>query len=120
MRNGLSQCHTLQRQFACGLPKRNGGFSTTCRRQMMRQHLGLGDLDAREALLDHPGDLGVQLLPTPLEQRVIRRVLHQRMLEGVDSIRRRAAAEGQSRLAQPCQRLVQLGLRIGATASIIS
>ena len=39
-------------------------------REVMRQHLGLGGLDVREALLDHAGDLGVQLLPAALEQRV--------------------------------------------------
>ena len=39
---------------------------------MVRQHLGLGRLDLREACLDHAGDLGMQLLSTALEQRVIR------------------------------------------------
>jgi len=60
---------------------------------MVRQHLGFGGRDVRKTLLDHPRDLGVQLLSAALEQRVVSRILHQRMLEAVDGIGRRAAAE---------------------------
>jgi hypothetical protein len=100
----------LQRQLARRLPKRNGGFGKACFGEVMRQHLGFGGLDVREALLDHAGDLAVQLSAPALEQRVVSRVLHQRVLKGVEGIRRRAATEGQSRLAQPCQRVIELGL----------
>ena len=65
--------------------------------EVMRQHLGFGGLNVREPLLDHAGDLGVQLLSTALEQRVVSRVLHQRVLERVDGIGGRAATEGQTR-----------------------
>ena len=92
--------HALQRQLAGGLPKWNGGFDKARFREVMGQHLGFGGLDVREPPLDHARDLGVQLLSAALEQRVVGRVLHQRVLEGVDRIRRRAATEGQSRLDQ--------------------
>ena len=61
MGDGLGQGHALQRQLAGGLPERNGGFGKARGGEVMRQHLGLGRLDVREALLDRAGDLGVQL-----------------------------------------------------------
>ena len=111
MGNGLGQRHTLRRQLPGGLPERNGGIGKACSRQVMGQHLGFGSLDVRETGLDHAGDLGMQLLSTNLEQRVVSRVLHQRVLEGVDSIRRRASTEGQSRCTQLHQGVVELSLR---------
>ena len=68
MGDGIGQGHALQGQLASGLPERNSRFGTARFRQMMRQHLGFSGLDAREALLDHPRDLGVQLLAAALEQ----------------------------------------------------
>ena len=100
--------HALQRQLASLLPERNGGFGEARRGEVMGQHLGLGVLDVREALLDHPRDLAVQLLSSALEQRVVGRVLHQRVLEGVGGIGRRAAAERQPRLGQLRECVVEL------------
>ena len=114
MGDGLRQSHALQRQLASGLPERNGGFGKARGGEVMRQHLGFGGLDVREALLDHAGDLAVQLLSAALEQQVVSRVLHQRVLEGVDGIGRRATTEGQSRLAQSRQGVVELGLQASA------
>ena len=62
MGDGLGQRHALQRQLAGGLPQRNGSFGKARCREVMRQHLGFGGLDVREALLDHTRDLAVQLL----------------------------------------------------------
>ena len=90
------------------LPERNGRFSQARSSEVMRQHLGLGVLDVREALLDHPRDLAVQLLSSALEQRVVGRVLHQGVLEGVGRLRRRAAAKRQPRLGEPLERVVEL------------
>ena len=103
--------HALQRQLTGGLPERNGGLNKARGREVMRQHLGFGGLDVREARLDHAGDLTVQLLPAALEQRVVGRVLYQRVLEGVNRIRRRAATEGQSGRGQLRESVVELGLR---------
>jgi hypothetical protein len=111
MGSGLGKGHALQRQLARGLPKPNGGFGKARSGEMMGQDLRLGGPDVREALLDHAGDLAVQRLPAALQQRVIGGVLHQRVLEGVDSIRRRASTEGQSRCAQLHQGVVELSLR---------
>src|SRR3954469_10063170 len=90
----------LQRQASGGLPERNRGLNKARFGKMMREHLGFGAFDVREALIDHTRDLRVQLLSAALEQRLIRRVLHQRMLEAVDRIWRGAAAKGQPRLTQ--------------------
>jgi hypothetical protein len=95
MRDGLGKCHALQPHLAGGQPKRNGSFSKPRSREVVSQHFGFGSFDFREALFDHLCDLAVQLLSTAFEQRVISRVLHQCMLEGVDRIGRRATAEGQ-------------------------
>ena len=100
MGDGLSQRHSLHRHLAGALPERNGVIDKPRRRQVMRQHLWFGDLGVWEPGLDQAGDLGMQLLSAALQQRLVRRVLHQRVLEGVDRIRRRAAPEGKSRLGQ--------------------
>ena len=58
-----------------------------------RDHLGLGR-DARgEALFQHLGDARVQLLARALEQRLVRRLLDQGVLEGVRGRGRLAARE---------------------------
>ena len=51
--------------------------------------------DVGEALLEHPRDTSMQLLALGLEERLVRRVLDQRVLERVDGLGRRAAAEDQ-------------------------
>ncbi len=71
--------------IASGLPERIGCCDKARFRQVMREHLGFGGLDVRKT--PHAGDLAVQLLPPALEQRVENRVLHQRVLEGVDGAR---------------------------------
>ena len=58
---------------------------------MPRDHLGLGRDALGEAFFQHLGDARVELLARALEQRLVRRVLDQRVLEGVGRRRRRAA-----------------------------
>ena len=72
--------------IASGLPERIDCCDKARFRQVMREHLGFGGLDVR-SVPPHAGDLAVQLLPPALEQRVENRVLHQRVLEGVDGAR---------------------------------
>jgi hypothetical protein len=76
---------------------------------VVRQKLGLGRRDVRETLLDGPGDLGVQLLPSRSEQRIVGGVPHQRVLEGVYRIGRRALLERQPRVGELRERLVKIG-----------
>jgi hypothetical protein len=59
MGNGLRSRHALDREIASRLPQRNRAFTKARFRKVMGQHFGLGGLDVREALLDHPCDLGV-------------------------------------------------------------
>ena len=56
-----------------------------------RDHLGRGRDALGEAFFQHLGDARVELLARALEQRLVRRVLDQRVLEGVGRRRRRAA-----------------------------
>ena len=42
------------------------------------------------------GDLRMQLLPSTAQQAAVRRVLHERMLETIDGLRRQAALENSS------------------------
>ena len=63
--------------------------------KMVGKQLGTRLRKVGEPLFEHLGDAGVQLLALALEQRLVRHVLHQGMLEGVGGIGRRAAAEDQ-------------------------
>ena len=72
-----------------------------------RDHLGLGRDALGEALLQHLGDARVELLARALEQRLVRRLLHQRVLEGVRRLGRLAALEEDLRVDQPREPLAQ-------------
>lgn len=56
------------------------------------------------------GDLRVQLLASAAQQAAVRRLLHQRVLEGVDRVWRRAALEHQLGSDQPSETGLQLVL----------
>ena len=62
---------------------------------MARHQFRLGLADIGRPLFKHLGDPGVALLARRLEQRLVGRVLDQRVLEGVGGVGRRAAAEDQ-------------------------
>src|SRR5579872_2011067 len=61
--------------------------------EMARDQLWLGFAKSREPRLDRCGDLGVQLLPAPLQQAFVRGVTHQRVFEDVSGGRRNALAK---------------------------
>ena len=109
-RDGLGEGHALERRGARLLPERDCFWQQVRLGVVVRQQVGLGRFSVRQTFLDDPGDLAVQLLPAPSKQRVVGGVLHQRVLEGVKRIGRRALLERQPRLGQLGQRLVQLRL----------
>jgi hypothetical protein len=65
--------------------------------------------DVRELLLQHVRHAGVQLLAPALEQAGVGGLLHQRVLEHIDRLRRQAAAEDQPRADEPIERQGQPG-----------
>jgi len=60
---------------------------------MLREELGLGVHDLGGMRLERFRDLRMQLLPGTAQQTAVRRVLHQRVLEGIDRVGRHAALE---------------------------
>ena len=83
---------------------------------MPREHLGLGLGTLRETRLQCRADARVELLARSLQQRLVRRVLDQRVLEHERGVRRLAAHEQDARVDQPRQvppqrRVVPIGDR---------
>ena len=105
----LGERHMPERQAARLLPQRDRLVGQFRLGVVVRQQFGLGRLNVRETLLDHSGDLAVQFLPAPSEQRIVGGILHQCVLEGVKRIGRRALLERQPRGGELRQRPVQLG-----------
>jgi hypothetical protein len=62
---------------------------------MLCEKLGLAANQLRGMSLERYGDLRVQLLPGTAQQAAMRRVLHQRVLEGIERVGWRAALEHQ-------------------------
>jgi len=62
-----------------------------------------------EMLLQHCSGAGMQFLATGAQQGTVGGVLHQRVLEQIGRMRRRAAAEQQAGLGQSCERSLQIG-----------
>jgi hypothetical protein len=80
---------------------------------MVREQLRLRSHHLRKTFVQHLHDPAMQLLPLTAQQRAVRCVLHQRMLEGVD----RAALEDQPRndeTLQPTLHLCLTPLRNGS------
>jgi hypothetical protein len=75
---------------------------------MMGEQFGVALDEIAETRFQRRGDAPVQFLPSPAQQRTVGSVLHQRVLEQVGGMRSGAAAEQQSRIAQPSQRGLQL------------
>ena len=61
--------------------------------EVVRYDLRRGVRLGGEPLLQGTGDGGVELLAPSLEHRLVGGILHQRVLEGVDGLRRRAPTE---------------------------
>ena len=119
MGDGLCQRQALNASSpaACQAEARLGEARS---REVMSQDLGFRGLNGREALLDHARDLGVQFLSATLEQRVVGRVLYQRVLERIGRIRRGSTTKGQSRLASRARASSSWAGGIDATAAISS
>ena len=66
--------------------------------------------DVDKALLECARNLAVQLLPAALEQTLIGRIPHQRVLEAVNGFRRLATAEHEPGLLELGQPMLQCGL----------
>ena len=77
----------------------------------MGDELGCGRDDLREPVLQHRRDPSVQDLPAGLEQRLIRGVLDQGVLEAVGGLGRSAAAEDQLGSDQLVERGAQMLFR---------
>ena len=77
---------------------------------MARHDFRLACHDVSKALLECARNLAVQLLPAALEQALIGRIPHQRMLEAVDGFRRLATAEHEFRLLELGEGMLQCGL----------
>ena len=73
----------------------------------MRQHFRFVFSHLREPFLQRRSDLEMELLAPGLQQRLVCRVLHQRMLELIGHVRREAAPIDQPRRRQLRQRIVE-------------
>ena len=80
-------------------------------RAVVGEQRRLGRDNLRESAFEGGHDMGVELLAAAAQQGAVGGVLHQRMLEGVLGVRRRAAAEDQFGGHQPLQRIVELLLQ---------
>jgi hypothetical protein len=76
-------------------PKSDSPFDQTRFGVMLREKLGLAFYNLGGMGLERVSDLRMQLLPGLAQQAGVRRVLHQRVLEAVDRVGRRAALEDQ-------------------------
>jgi hypothetical protein len=76
-------------------PVLDGFFSEPSFGVMLREKFGLALRQFREMGFKRFGNLRMQLLPGTSQQAAVRRVLNQRVLEGVDRVGRRAALEHQ-------------------------
>ena len=76
-------------------PADDGFFNERSLGIMLCEELGLGVHQLGEMGFERFGDLRVQLLPSAAQQAPMRRVLHQRVLETIDRLGRRAALEHQ-------------------------
>src|SRR5215471_2378350 len=91
-------------------PVIDGGFNEAGCREVVRHDFRLARHDAGKALLECACNLAVQSLPTALEQALISRIPHQRVLEAVNGIRRLATAEYELGLLELGEPILQCGL----------
>jgi len=76
-------------------PKDNGFFNEPGFRIMLCEELGLGVHQLGGKGLEGVGDLRMQLLPRSAQQAAVSCVLHQRVLEAIDRVGRRAPLNDQ-------------------------
>src|ERR1700730_4856007 len=97
----MLDCLSARRAPECVLagsaPIIDRGFRQTRFREVMSHNLRLGCHNIGAALLESPCNVAMQLLTTALEQRFIRRVAHECMVELEVGVRCSPSAE-----QQPC------------------
>ncbi len=76
-------------------PASDGFFNESGLGVMLREELGLALHELRGVGFERFGDPRVQALARATQQTIVRRVLHQRVLKGVDRVGRRAALKDQ-------------------------
>ena len=76
----------------------------------MREDLRLVSTSVRRPLFQRLGDPAMQGLARAAQQAAVRRILHQRVLEGIDRVRRRAALKDQLGSDEPVESGLQLVL----------
>ena len=109
VRDRLGHGGARERLLPGPLPVVDGALHEPRLHVVLGEQLGLGRHGLREPLLQQPGDPAMQLLSLHLEQALVGGVPHQRVLERVAGLRRRAAAEHQLGRGEPVQGDVQLG-----------
>ncbi len=91
-----------------GLPPIGDGLFVLARRfELLGDHLRGGLGHVRKSFLQHKRDCGMQLLAPRAQHGGIGAVLHQRVLEDIDRVRRRAAQEDEFGFGEPDQRVLQ-------------
>jgi hypothetical protein len=91
-------------------PAGDGFFNEPGFRVMLREELWLGVRQLRGVGFERFGNLCVQLLARAAQQTAVRRVLYQRVLEGIDRVGRPAALEDQLGGDETSERGLQLVL----------
>src|SRR5215469_6112184 len=82
----------------------------------MREDLRPGFDEVRRPLFQRLGDPAMQGLARAAQQAAVRRILYQRVLEGIDRVRRRAALKDQLGCDEPVERGLQPSSGKPATA----
>jgi hypothetical protein len=88
-------CGPRKRQLRCIVPVCDSLIQQPRLRAMMGEQLRLALGRFPKVLLQHLGNTAVQLLAARFEEGAVRRILNERVLEAVGSVRRSAAAEDQ-------------------------
>src|SRR4029077_3663295 len=91
-------------------PAGDGFFNEPGLRVMLCKELGLALDQLGGVGFERFGDLRVQLLPRAAQQAAVRRVLHQRVLEAIDRVGRRASLEDQLGGDEASESSLQLSL----------
>ena len=110
MRDRFLHGEAAQVALAGAAPIVDGALVAAGLFEMLRQHFRRRVDDVRDALFQHQRDRGMQLLPAGAQHGRIGAVLHQRVLEDVDRVRRRAAQKNHLGFGEPDQCVLQHGV----------
>ena len=110
--DALHQRRTGERPLSCFAPQPRGFLDQTRLGAMTRQQLRLALGNVSELAFEGLGNAGVKRTPRLAQQRAIGRVLHQRMLEQIGRVRRRALAEQQTGRNKTVERSFEFRLRL--------